>query len=411
MIRITRRAQAAHYSIRDPEIASMVTARKKAGERTLELNIGDPGAYDGAYGFAMPAHIKKGLVDAIGDDGHYDGYANEQGEPALRQAVAQYSKSQGISDAKEENVVAGNGLSELIDYLFGVAVEKGVGVVLPRPDYPLYTARVNWYEGQPNYYELDHKKEWAPDIASLENAIGKDTFAVVLINPSNPTGATIERDALKAIIDVVADKGNGEVAIISDEIYHHLRFEGKHTATASLTKSVPVITLDGLSKGYYSPGWRVGHALFSNFANDTLKKALVKVCAFRLSANKAVQHAYAAGIAAREKNSAEYSRMLSMLKERAKYASERLNSIDGIECVPPKGAFYAFPHLLKGPWGTDKEFVVSLLSKEGVRVVPGSGFAMNPYERFFRVVTLPDIGTQKQAYDKIDGFVKGANAN
>ncbi|MFH1106461.1 MAG: aminotransferase class I/II-fold pyridoxal phosphate-dependent enzyme [Candidatus Micrarchaeota archaeon] len=406
MIRITQRAQAAHYAIRDPEIAAIVAQMKRDGEKTLELNIGDPGAYDGAYGFSMPGHIKKELAKIIAEGGKYDGYATEQGEPELREAVAEYSKMQGIAGALPEDVVVGNGLSELIDYTFGVAVEKGRNVVLPRPDYPLYTARVRWYEGEPRYYGLDPGNGWQPDVESIGRLIDKDTFAVVLVNPGNPTGGVIERETLKAVLDVVQDKGKGEVAVMSDEIYHLLRFDGKHTATASLTKSVPVITMDGLSKGYYSPGWRIGHELFSNFADDTLRKALVKVCAFRLSANKAVQTAYARGIRERDQNRAEYAKFLAMLKERADFTARRLNSIDGVECVPPKGAFYAFPQLKKGKWKTDKEFVVSLLKGKGVRVVPGSGFAMEPEDRFFRVVTLPDVGTQKQAYDRLEEFLK-----
>lgn len=406
MIRITQRAERASYSIRDSEIGEMVRQIKRSGRKTLELNIGDPGAYDGAYGFAMPSHIKRELEKIVGQGGRFDGYADEQGEPELRKAVADYSKAQGIADAKEENVVVGNGLSELIDYLFGVSVEKGANVVLPRPDYPLYTARVKWYEGEARYYDLDPQNAWQPKTEQIEAAIDGNTFAVVLVNPDNPTGGVMEEKALKAVIDVVEDKGRGEVAVISDEIYHLLRFDGGHVATASLTKEVPMITLDGFSKGYFSPGWRVGHALFSNFTDDKLKKALVKVCAFRLSANKAVQNAYAKGMTQREANRQEYERFLSMLKERAEFTAERLNSIEGIECVPPKGAFYAFPRVTRGQWKTDKEFVVQLLEEKGVRVVHGSGFAMKPEEKFFRVVTLPDLETQGQAYDKLEEFMR-----
>ncbi|MBU1196913.1 aminotransferase class I/II-fold pyridoxal phosphate-dependent enzyme [Candidatus Micrarchaeota archaeon] len=406
LIRITNRAQKASYPIRDVEIGARVAALKKKGVKTYELNIGDPGAYDGLYGFAMFKGIKDALVHNIQTNGRFDGYATEQGERVLLEAVAADAKKRGIHDAKPDNVVAGNGLSEIVDYLIGVSVEKGTNMVLPRPDYPLYTARVNWYEGTPRYYDLDPENALQPKVEQIEAAIDGNTFAVVNINPSNPTGAVCTEEKMKAIIDVVKDKGKGNVAILSDEIYRLLRFEGKHVSMASLTKDVPVITLDGLSKGYYAPGWRTGHALFSNFPDDKLKNALVKVCGFRLSANKAVQHAYAHGIRHFSEDDAEARKYLAMLKERANYTSQRLNAIPGIRCVPPKGAFYAFPQLLKGPWKTDKEFVIQLLEEEGVRVVHGSGFAMKPEDRFFRVVTLPDLKTQKEAYDRIERFVK-----
>ncbi|MFH0971662.1 MAG: aminotransferase class I/II-fold pyridoxal phosphate-dependent enzyme [Candidatus Micrarchaeota archaeon] len=407
MLDVAARVGRANYAIRDQDVALKVKELKKQGRKTYELNIGDPGANLGEYGFGMPQHIKKALVGIIEMGGQHDGYANEQGEVATREAVAEYSKKIGIREADADKIVVGNGLSELLDYFFGCTIEKGRNIILPRPDYPLYTARTNWYEGEPRYYALDPKNDWKPKVEEIERAIDKNTVAVVLINPDNPTGAVFDEPELKAIIDAVEDRGKGEVAIISDEIYHLLRFDGKkHVPTASLTDSVPVITMDGLSKGFYSPGWRIGHMLFSNFSDDSVFKAMVKVCAFRLSANNAVQHAYAIGIKERDKNMEEYRKYLQWLKERAKFTSDTLNSIDGISCNPPKGAFYALPKVEKMKWRTDKEFILELLEEEGVRVVPGSGFQMPENEGYFRVVTLPSLDVQKQAYGKLASFMK-----
>ncbi len=407
MLRVAARVRRANYAIRDQDVARKVKELKGRGRKTYELNIGDPGANLGEYGFRMPGHMKQAMIDVIGMGGKYDGYANEQGEIATREAVAEYSKKLGIRDANAENVVVGNGLSELLDYLFGCILEKGTNVVLPRPDYPLYTARANWYEGEPRYYSLDPENNWQPDVDEMRNAIDENTAAVVIINPDNPTGAVFDEPQLRAMIDAVEEKGRGEVAIISDEIYHLLRFDGKlHVPTASLTDSVPVITMDGLSKGYYSPGWRIGHALFSNFRDNAVFNAMVKVCAFRLSANNAVQHAYAKAMKEREMHMEEYRRYLGWLKERAKYTSERLNSIEGISCNPPHGAFYALPRVSKMKWKTDKEFIMQLLDEEAVRVVPGSGFQMPEKDGYFRVVTLPTVEVQKQAYDKLENFMK-----
>ena len=406
MLQVASRVERANYAIRDPDVAAKVKELKAKGRKTYELNIGDPGANKGIYGFQTPDYIKKALIGIIQKNGEYDGYANEQGELETRQAIADYSRSLGISDCDPEKIVVGNGLSELLDYYFGVSVEKGRNVILPRPDYPLYTARVNWYEGEPRYYTMDPKNNWKPKVEEIEAQIDKNTTAVVLINPNNPTGAVLDEEELRAIIDVVKDKGKGEVPIISDEIYHLLRFDGKqHIATASLTDDVPVITMDGFSKGFYSPGWRICHMLFSKFKDDNLFRAMVKVCAFRLSANNAVQHAYAVGIRERENNMAEYVKYLRWLKERARYTTERINSIKGLSCNAPKGAFYALPKVEKMKWKTDKEFILQLLEEEGVRVVPGSGFAMPPEEGYFRVVTLPSLDVQKQAYDKVEAFM------
>lgn len=407
MLTITKRVENAHYAIRDPEVAAKVAALKREGKNVLELNVGDPGARDGAYGFMMPPHIKETLIKIIEQGGACDGYANEQGEERLRNAVAEYSKREGIKDAVADNVVIGNGLSELIDFLFGVTLEKGKNVILPRPDYPLYAVRARWYEAEPRYYNLDSDKQWKPKLEEIEHALDENTFAIVLINPNNPTGSVFELDDLKAILDIAEHKGKGKVAIISDEIYHLLRFDGKkHVPIASLTDSVPVITLDGMSKGYYSPGWRIGHALFSNFPDASICKALAKVCSFRLSAGHAIQHAYAQGIRERQTYSDQYDTYLNMLKERAAYTVQRLNSINGIRCVGPKGAFYAFPRVERSKFKEDRAFTLRLLEEEGVRVVPGSGFGMKKEDMYFRVVTLPDLPTQKEAYDRLENFMR-----
>ena len=207
---------------------------------------------------------------------------------------------------------------------------------------------------------------------------------------------------------MVEKKASKDTLIISDEIYHRLRFDGKaHTPMASLSSTVPIVTLDGISKGFYSPGWRLGHMLFSNLNDDTVLKALLKVCSFRLSANKAVQTAYSRALNDYANNTPEYAFSMKNLKERAGYTVKRLDEIPGIECIPPEAAFYAFPRLTAtGRWKSDKDFILDLLETEGVRVVNGSGFGMNPQEMFFRVVTLPSIEVQEEAYTRLQRFLK-----
>ena len=407
LARVAERVWNAHYAIRDYEVAEKVAHLKKKGNHLIELNIGDPGAYHGTYGFHMPSHIKENLVDAIRSNKH-DGYAHEVGDEDVRKGIALDAQRRGVIDASADNVLVGNGLSELIDYFFGVSVEEGRNVVLPRPCYPLYPARVGWYGGEPRYYSLDPSREWAPNLEELEGQIDENTMAVVLITPNNPTGGVLQKSEMQAFVDTVMDKSKGKAILISDEIYWMLEFDGaKHAPAASLTADLPVITMDGISKGYYSPGWRLGHALFSNFKDLTLMKAMAKVCAFRLSANNALQHAYVKGILERDQYREEYRKQLNVLRERPAFASKRMAQIPVIECVSPKGAFYAFPRLTsKGPWKSDKEFMLDLLEEEGLRVVQGSGFNMDPDEMFFRVVTFPSIPVQEDAYSRLDRFLK-----
>src|SRR3989338_7018724 len=181
MFRIAARLDRATYAIRDQEVAAKADALKKQGRDLIELNIGDPCAYNGLYGFQMTANFKKALIDVINEGGAFDGYADEQGEPYLREAVVKDSKKRGILDASQEKVVVGNGLSELIDYLMGVIVEPGRNVILPKPDYPLYTARINWYGGQVRYYSLDPENNWQPIVQEIEKQIDENTSAIVVI--------------------------------------------------------------------------------------------------------------------------------------------------------------------------------------------------------------------------------------
>ncbi len=403
---LARRIHEAEYAIRDPHIGRIVREMQKGGKEIMPFNIGDPGALRGRFGFSMPTFIRNKLIEVI-SSGKFDGYAHEQGDPEVREAVARDSKKRGIIDANPDNVVVGNGLSELIGYLFGITLEKGKNVIVPRPGYPLYTAMGKFYGGELRHYDLIQDENWEPDFKQLESKIDENTAWVVVIHPNNPTGKVFSTETLRRIIEIVKNKGKGQVPIMSDEIYHRLRFDGKpHPAMASLSKEVPIITMDGFSKGFYSPGWRLGHVLFSNFPNNDIRDALVKICAFRLSGNQALQMAYAFGLDNLDKYADEQKKYLNIMKERVQYGAGAINSIEGLKVVEPQGAFYMLPQATKGPWETDGEFVEQLLREEGVRVVPGSGFGMKPKDRYFRMVPLGDVKFQELAFKKIADFMK-----
>ena len=403
---IAKRVFDAEYAIRDPRMAQVVKEVRATGKKIYEFNIGDPGALRGEYGFSMPEYIKKDLIRVI-STGKHDGYANEQGEPEVREAIAADSKKRKIADAKPENVVVGNGLSELIGYLFGVTLEKGKNIIVPRPDYPLYTAMARWYGAEVRHYDLIEKEGWLPDLAQLENCIDANTAWVVSIHPNNPTGSVLRSEAMSQIANIVGEKGKGNVPIMSDEIYHRLRFDGKpHPAMASFSEDVPVVTMDGFSKGFYSPGWRLGHVLFSNFPDPAIRDALIKVCAFRLSGNQALQMSYAHALNELHQYEEERKSYLNRMKERVIFGARSVNAIGGLKVVQPEGAFYMFPRVVKGPWKTDSEFVEELLRQEGIRVVPGSGFGMRPEERYFRMVPLGSKEFQQEAFLKMGSFME-----
>lgn len=403
---IAKRVSDAEYAIRDPRMAQVVREVRATGKKIYEFNIGDPGALRGEYGFSMPEYIRKDLVRVI-STGKFDGYANEQGDPEVREAIAADSKKRKIVDAKPENVVVGNGLSELIGYLFGVTLEKGKNIIVPRPDYPLYTAMAKWYGAEVRHYDLLPGKRWAPDIAQLAKQIDSDTAWVVAIHPNNPTGSVINSAEMVQMVKTVSEEGENLVPIMSDEIYHRLRFDGKpHPAMASFTEDVPIVTMDGFSKGFYSPGWRLGHVLFSNFPDGRIKDALIKVCAFRLSGNQALQMAYAHALNELHEYEEEQKSYLDRMRERVQFGARAVNSIPGLEVIEPDGAFYMFPRVKEGPWKTDSEFVEQLLRQEGIRVVPGSGFGMRPEERYFRMVPLGSKEFQQEAFAKMASFME-----
>ncbi|OIO25124.1 alanine aminotransferase [Candidatus Micrarchaeota archaeon CG_4_10_14_0_2_um_filter_55_9] len=377
-----KRLNGVTYAIRDVlEEARKVEA---TGKKLLKLNIGDPNAYD----HDTPEHIKNALVEAI--NSRKNGYSDSQGVKELREAVCRKNKAKGV-DCAPEDVLVSSGLSEAVNYLLAAMVEPGDNVLLPSPCYPLYKAFTIFYGGKPRFYAAD--AEWNPDAEDLRNKIDENTKAIVLINPNNPTGALYEEKTVREIAGIAAEHG---VPILSDEIYDEIVFEGKHVSTASLTDS-PVITMNGLSKNYVAPGWRVGWATFTNF-DDELKNAVLKLARLRLCSPTPMQ--YAAATALQRGFQKEF---LDVLRPRRDLTFKRLNELPGVSCVKPGGAFYAFPSV-EGPWETDKKFVLELLRETGVLTVFGSGF--DAPGKHFRTVFLPDEATLNQAFEAMQSFLE-----
>lgn len=390
-IRPARRTEHIEYAIRD--ISVEADKVRKQGAKILPLNIGDPLKYD----FTTPRHMIEAVYRAMLEQ--QNGYSGSSGiDPAL-DAIRREAGRKGIQNIN--SIFISTGASEAIELCLTALVNSGENVLMPFPGYPLYTAVMQKLEAEIRPYYLDEEHDWQPDVADIEAKIDKNTRAICLINPNNPTGALYRREVLLDVVDL-ARRHN--LLVFSDEIYDKMVFDGKeHISTASLADDVGFITFNGLSKSYLVPGWRVGWAILSGPAEimDDFNEAVHKFVRARLCANHPEQFAIQPALEGPQDHLADVN---ARLTERRDYTIQRLNSIPGISCVNPEGAFYAFPRI-EVPM-TDKEFTLRILHECHVLVVHGSGFGQKPGTKHFRVVTLPSMPVLEAAYDKLDAFMK-----
>jgi len=386
------------YAIRDVVVAAQ-KFDGKPGPQMLKLNIGDPNAYD----FDTPQYIKQALYNAV-EHGKFGGYADSSGYLPLRQQIVESNALKGIKTGVEDVLVT-TGTSEATNMLYGAMLNPGDEILVPSPSYPQYENLAYYYGATPKTYEMSEEKGFQPDFDSLEKAVGPRTKAVVVINPNNPTGAVHDKATLHKFIDFAAKH---KLVLISDEIYDSMMLDGKHVSTASLTKEAQIITFNGLSKNCLAPGWRVGWATFSNFADSTLRSAVEQLCRLRLSAPYPAQVATAAALSDRKQYDESVRLTLAKLRPRRDMAFKRLNEISGISCAKPQGAFYAFPqiHDTHNTWKTDKEWVLQLLEEQRVLTVYGCGFSEKPGTKHFRIVFLPNEQILGEAFDRIEKFMK-----
>jgi alanine-synthesizing transaminase len=378
------------YAVRDVVLLADEVAA--TGKAMTYLNIGDPNLYD----FAPPAHVIDAVLAAMQDN--RCGYSPSSGIASARDAIAADAAARGIDDIRD--VFVTTGASEAIDLCIGSLLEVGDNILMPSPCYPLYRATVNKYGGKERFYRLDESNQWLPDLDDLQAGIDDRTRAIVLINPNNPTGAVIGEDVLR---ELVALAGEHNLVLFMDEIYDKLLLDdAQHISLASLTTEVPVITFGGISKSYLAPGFRLGWGIASGPADvlaDYLE-AINKLLRARLSANHPAQFAIAPALTG---DQSHLDVVRTKLRRRRDLTMDMLTAIDGITCVRPGAAFYAFPKLdITQP---DTEFVNGLIRQEGVVVVPGSGFGQDEGTQHIRVVYLADEATLEDAYRKIDRFM------
>jgi alanine-synthesizing transaminase len=382
------------YAIRDV----VIEAKKleKQGKKVIYLNIGDPLVYD----YETPKH----MVEAV--EKSWDkssSYSDSLGLLEARQSIAREAARLGISGVTEEDVVMTSGGSEGITMAIGALINKGENVLTPNPGYPLYNAAVNYFEGSINEYELDEENEWQPDVESMRKKIDDKTKAIVLINPNNPTGALYTKETLKKVIDLA---GEYNLPIFSDETYDKIILDEDYSfnAVGKLAKEVPVVTFNTLSKNYLCPGWRVGWAFFSGDRTvfSEYAESVKQLARARLSISHPMQFAVRPAL---EGPQDHIPVMIKKLKARRDLTYKRLNEIEGISCVKPRGAFYAFPKIV-ADIKSDKQFVLDLLREEGALFVHGSGFGQKEGTNHFRVVFASSQEALSEAYDRLERFMK-----
>ena len=389
-LKVSKKVAGVEYAIRD--IVSAATKLEKQGKKIQYLNIGDPVL----YGFQPPDHVKEAFIKAIQKGENY--YAPSEGLPELRDLISQKEHKKGLSVSSDDILVT-NGVSEGLDMIMSSIVEEGDEVLLPGPYYPPYASYIRLHGGIPIEFAVDLDNS-TPDIEDIRSKITPKTIAICLISPNNPTGVVFNEKALKDLVDV-ANENN--LYIICDEIYDQIVFDEKFVGIGKVAGTSPVILLNGFSKVHLMSGWRIGYIAFNNSpALEQLRENLPKLARVRISTNLPVQHAALESL----RGPQEYiSKFVSELKTRRDLVVKRLNSMPGLSCTNPKGAFYAFPKIEQSKFDSDKEFVMELLNSKGVLTVHGSGFGKQYGSGHFRLVFLPNLNVLDSALDKIEEFV------
>ncbi|MGH9359527.1 MAG: aminotransferase class I/II-fold pyridoxal phosphate-dependent enzyme [Candidatus Acidiferrales bacterium] len=382
-----QRIEHVRYAIRDIAVVAEQLARE--GKQIISLNIGDPLMFD----FQTPPHLIQAVTRAMRDG--KNGYAPSLGVEEALEAIRAEADRKGIRNI--QTVFVTHAVSEAADICLTALVNPGENVLVPSPDYPLYSAVLAKIGAEVNFYRLDEAQEWQPDLSHLEERINPNTRALVLINPNNPTGAVYARETLEALADIARRHG---LAIITDEIYDKLILDGSsHCSIAALAPDVPIVTLHGLSKAYLAPGWRIGWAVVSGPAKMTRPyiENLHKLLRARLSANHPLQYAIRPAL---EGSQAHLKKVVEKLRRRRDLTMQWCESDPRVSCVKPRGAFYAFPRFEIS--GSDERFARDLLAEKQVLIVHGTGFGLpQKAGNHFRLVFLADEDTLQQAYGAI----------
>lgn len=385
------------YDIRGP-VLDRARQMEEEGHRIIKLNIGNPAS----FGFDAPQEI---LQDVIHNLSAASGYCDSKGLFAARKAIMHYTQEKQIQGVRMEDIYIGNGVSELIVMAMQALLNTGDEVLIPAPDYPLWTAAVVLAGGTPRHYVCDEKSDWLPDLDDIRAKVTSSTRAIVVINPNNPTGALYPDDILRGIADIAREH---QLIIYADEIYDKVLYDNAtHTSIASLADDVLFVTLNGLSKNYRAAGFRSGWAVVSGqkqFARDYIA-GLTMLASMRLCANVPSQFGIQTALGGYQSINDLVMPTGRLMRQRD-LAWKLLTDIPGVTCYKPKAAMYLFPRLDPEiyPVEDDEQFVLDLLLEERVLLVQGSGFNW-PAPDHFRVVFLPNSDDLTEAIGRIGDFL------
>ncbi|MGK0503381.1 MAG: alanine-synthesizing transaminase [Alteromonadaceae bacterium] len=384
------------YDIRGP-IAAQAKKMEDEGHRILKLNIGNPAP----FGFEAPDDILKDVIHNLPTS---QGYSDSTGIYAARVAVMQYYQQRNIQHIRVDDVYIGNGVSELIMMAMQALLNHGDEVLIPSPDYPLWTAAVSLSSGSPVHYRCDEQAGWFPDLDDIKSKITSKTRAIVLINPNNPTGAVYDKALLQDVVDLAREHG---LVVFSDEIYDKILYDdAEHTCIASLADDVFFVTFGGLSKNYRVAGFRSGWLVVSGnkrLARDYIE-GLNILSSMRMCANVPCQSAIQTALGG-------YQSINDLVKDTGRLRIQRdvavdmLNSINGIHCVKPKGAMYCFARVDEKKFNinNDEQMILDLLRAEKILLVHGKAFNLTDGV-YFRLVFLPHSDVLVPALHRIGNF-------
>lgn len=386
------------YEIRGPVLAR-AKQMEEDGQHVIKLNIGNPAA----FGFLAPEEIVQDVIHNLPDA---SGYCDSKGLFAARKAIMHYTQVKGLRGVTIEDIYIGNGVSELIVMTMNALLDTGDEVLIPSPDYPLWTAAVSLSGGVPRHYLCDESNGWIPDLADLRSKITPSTRAIVVINPNNPTGALYPDEVLREIVEIAREH---QLILYADEIYDKVVFDGrKHTALASIADDVLCLTFGGLSKNWRACGYRSGWCIVSgekSHARDYIE-GIDMLASMRLCANVPGQHAIQTALGGYQ-SIEDLVAPGGRLTRQRDLAWEMLTAIPGVTCVKPQAAMYLFPRLDPKvyPIADDEQFVLEFLQEEKVLLVQGTGFNW-PHTDHLRIVFLPNAEDLKEAIGRFARFLE-----
>ena len=394
-IPVAPRASNIEYAIRDVVVPA--TQLEQEGHTILKLIIGDPIAYPG---LPTPQHMVDAYAEAL-QQGH-NGYSPSYGLPVLREAIAKDERKKGWN-AQAEDVYVCHGVTEALQILFASVLCDGDKVLAPGPHYPPYMAYPQMYGATTVEYMLKPDDGWRLDLEDIKAKMDDSVRLLVLINPNNPCGSVANAEEIDAVLSIA--KAYPNCIVVADEIYDGLDFSGQHVSVAKCSTEVPVVCLNGVSKVYYAPGWRIGYMAIHDPTQrmHLVRDGIERMLRSRLCASTPAQLGYLAGLESDRSWMDAYSQKVVAQRD---VCVDRINGIDGLEVQSSGGAFYMFVKLTDPKRAEDdKQFVLDLLHEEHVLVVHGSGFSPELGRGHFRIVYLPEISVLNEAFDRIERFL------